>query len=346
MNRTKKWLAMLIISIFVCPTIALAHPPITVYVDGAKVAFDQPPIIVDDRTLVPMRAIFKALGCEVVWSEETQSILSTRGNDVVLMQIGDNQLFKNGALQYTMPVPAQIVNDRTLVPIRAISEAFDAQVAWDGKEYVITILSQNVGIQDGGYSKEIKADDGTVVLTTRIDYTDISNTTIREALSTEAFALGEGFVRQYSQQALNAYAAAKQNNQPFVPYSCVGSYELTREDKKFLSFLGTTTQFTGGQNIRSAVSHTYSAQSGKSLVLSEIISDDTAELEYFWYVSFKAMIDAQPDKFYSDADTRLLKYIDKIGFYLTADGIAFYLPPSVIGPNDTGIISFAVQYLL
>ena len=47
---------------------AFAHPLITVYVDGEQLSFDQPPIIQDDRTLVPMRKIFEALDAQVIWT--------------------------------------------------------------------------------------------------------------------------------------------------------------------------------------------------------------------------------------------------------------------------------------
>ena len=111
---------------------ALAHPPITVYVDQQKVAFaDQAPVIVDDRTLVPMRKIFEAMDADVTWDEPSQTITSTRGSDVVTMTIGQKQVYKNGKVVYTMDVPAQIMQDRTMVPIRAVALAFDANVAWD-----------------------------------------------------------------------------------------------------------------------------------------------------------------------------------------------------------------------
>lgn len=74
---------------------ALAHPPITVYVDQQEVVFaDQAPVIVDDRTLVPMRKIFEAMDADVTWDEPSQTITSTRGSDVVTMTIGQNRSTK------------------------------------------------------------------------------------------------------------------------------------------------------------------------------------------------------------------------------------------------------------
>ena len=107
-----------------------AADDITVYLNMRELAFDQPPIIQDGRTLVPVRAIFEALGAEVTWDGDTKTVKSSKGNDFVSVTIGENLLYKNGE-PVEIDVPAQIVNDRTLVPLRAVSEAYGCQVNWD-----------------------------------------------------------------------------------------------------------------------------------------------------------------------------------------------------------------------
>ena len=136
----KKLLLGILAALMLCVP-AFAHPPITVFVDNAEVNFDQPPIIKDDRTLVPMRRIFEALDAQVFWDEPSQSVTAVHGTDVILFRIGEAGLYKNGQLTYTMPVPAQIVNDRTLVPLRAVAESLGAEVGWDGIEYIVDITS-------------------------------------------------------------------------------------------------------------------------------------------------------------------------------------------------------------
>lgn len=327
----------------------LAHPPIQVYVDGQAIAFDQPPVILEDRTLVPMRGIFQALGSEVTWSEPTQTITSTRGGDTIVLKIGDTGLYKNGTLAYTMTVPAKIINDRTMVPIRAISEAFGAEVSWDGVGYVITILSSTQETSQD-YAKTVKAEDGTTVLTAKMDVVKSSGPfadAILKSLGEEAFKLGEGFVREYGEKAKSDYETAKKAGKSFDPYYCVGSYAITRDDENFVSFFGDTTQYTGGaQDERDAVSKTYSAKTGKELSLDKIIQDSPDELNYFWNVSFRALINAKPESFYKDADVKIDGYLDDVDFYLTKEGIGFYLPPRTIAPNEMGIISFTVEYQL
>ena len=81
--------AMLTVPVF-------AHPPISVFVDDASLSFDQPPIIQDDRTLVPMRGIFQAMGAEVSWDEPAQMITAVYGEDTIVFRVGMQELYKNG----------------------------------------------------------------------------------------------------------------------------------------------------------------------------------------------------------------------------------------------------------
>ena len=114
---------------------------ILVLLNGESITFDQPPIIIDGRTLVPLRAIFEALGATVEWDGNTQTVTATRDNTVIKITIGDNKLYVNNNVT-VLDVPAQIVNDRTLVPVRAVSEAFGCNVDWDGNTKTVSIVSE------------------------------------------------------------------------------------------------------------------------------------------------------------------------------------------------------------
>ena len=112
---------------------------IRVIVNGDEVAFpDQKPAIVNDRTLVPLRAIFEALKAEVAWNDETKTVTSKKGDISISLAINSDQLYQNGTPK-TLDVPAQIMNGRTMVPVRAISEAFQCQVGWDQNTRTVTV---------------------------------------------------------------------------------------------------------------------------------------------------------------------------------------------------------------
>lgn len=114
---------------------------IQILVDGVKVEADVPPVIVNDRTLVPVRAIFEALGAEVEWVAQTRTAQAVRGDIHVAIQI-DNPVMKINDTELTLDVPAQIVDDRTLVPVRAVSESFDADVDWNGETRTVIITTK------------------------------------------------------------------------------------------------------------------------------------------------------------------------------------------------------------
>ena len=122
---------------------ALASPvmadDITVLLNGSAIEFDVAPIIENDRTLVPLRAIFEALGAQVEWDGENETVISAKGNSTCILQIG-GKMFVNGE-EKELDVPAKIVNDRTLVPLRAVSEAYDCTVDWDGDTRTVTITT-------------------------------------------------------------------------------------------------------------------------------------------------------------------------------------------------------------
>lgn len=114
---------------------------ITVVIDGTKLEFpDQKPVIMSDRTLVPLRAIFEALGAEVDWDDETKTVLSKRDDTTISLTIGSDALFVNNVTKL-IDVPAQIINDRTMVPIRAIAESFGCDVGWDGRTKTVIITN-------------------------------------------------------------------------------------------------------------------------------------------------------------------------------------------------------------
>jgi hypothetical protein len=116
-------------------------PYVRVFVDGALVPFDQPPVIDNGRVLVPLRGVFERLGAGVTWAPASETVLAQRGATSVSLQIGSPQAFVNGQPQ-TLDVPAMLVGGRTMVPLRFVSQALGAGVAWDAATSTVQIASQ------------------------------------------------------------------------------------------------------------------------------------------------------------------------------------------------------------
>lgn len=123
-------------------TDASADSPIQVLYNGERVSFGatgQNPIMENDRTLVPLRAVFEAMGAEVLWDEAAQKVTAIRQDTTIELTLGDTMLYKNGQPAMALDVAAKTVNDRTMVPVRAIAEAFGAQVSWIDSAQIVVI---------------------------------------------------------------------------------------------------------------------------------------------------------------------------------------------------------------
>ncbi len=115
-----------------------AKPHITVTVNGKPIDFDQSPTIMDGRTLVPIRAIFEILGATVDWNGETQTVTSKKESTSITLTIDSKTMYKNGKA-VMLDVPAQLIGNRTLVPARAVAEAFGCNVDWDNDTKTVII---------------------------------------------------------------------------------------------------------------------------------------------------------------------------------------------------------------
>jgi len=119
--------------------VAIASPTANVTIDGRPVSFaDQPPVIIDGRTLVPVRGVFEALGFDVDWDASNQRATLTREGDTVIITVGSASFTTNG-VSHTLDVPAQIIGSRTMLPFRAVVESVGYSVGWNGATSTVVI---------------------------------------------------------------------------------------------------------------------------------------------------------------------------------------------------------------
>lgn len=123
-------IAALMLVVFAGMALA-AEQPIRVFVDGTEVSFpDQKPFInSDNRTLVPVRFVSEALGAEVDWIGLTRTVQINYNDKLILLEIGLKKATVGLSIVSLDTAPA-IVNDRTMVPLRFVSECLGAEVDW------------------------------------------------------------------------------------------------------------------------------------------------------------------------------------------------------------------------
>lgn len=115
-----------------------SHAVSSVLFNNQPLKFEVPPRIENGRTLVPLRTIFEAMGAYVEWNESTRTVIARRGSTTVILPLGSTSPTVNGQT-WQLEVPAKIVNDRTLAPLRFVGEAFGGKVAWNEQTRVVTI---------------------------------------------------------------------------------------------------------------------------------------------------------------------------------------------------------------
>ena len=139
-----------------------ADDEIKITYNGEIIETDTPPVIIDDRTLVPARAVFEKIGCEVYWLEEYRAVLVNKGMIEIQINIGNNDMFaktyapSSEDTEYyyhmeglgfnlntiSLDVPAQIINDRTMIPVRAVAEAMDINVDWEDETRTVILTDK------------------------------------------------------------------------------------------------------------------------------------------------------------------------------------------------------------
>ena len=120
------------------PAPAPVEEKIKVIVNDEPVVFDVDPTIINDRTMVPLRAIFEALGADVDWDDATKTITAVKDGTTIKMQIGNDKMTKDG-VESTLDSAPVIIDSRTLVPVRAIAESFGSDVSWEAETKTVIV---------------------------------------------------------------------------------------------------------------------------------------------------------------------------------------------------------------
>lgn len=130
--------AMLMILLFIIPVYA---SDVRVMVNDEEVIWgEQTPVIVDGRTLVPVREVFEMLGFDVNWSIKARQATLISNHHTVILTIGSATFTTNGA-SHTLDIPVQIIADTTMIPLRAVIESIGYYLGWNAETRTVVILS-------------------------------------------------------------------------------------------------------------------------------------------------------------------------------------------------------------
>lgn len=115
--------------------------------NGENVDFDVAPVNEDGTVLVPMRAVFEKFGAKVKWDSETKTVSARKGNKTYQMTLGEKRIteIKNEVETnaYEALQSMKMVDDRTMIPLRAVGEILGLEVNWDSETQTVTIDSKS-----------------------------------------------------------------------------------------------------------------------------------------------------------------------------------------------------------
>lgn len=103
-------------------------------------------VLIDGRTMLPLRTIFESIGAEVKWDQSTQTVTAVKNDTIITMQIHSKTVQINNQT-HELDVPPQLLNNKTMVPVRFVSEALGAEVTWNGKEGIVEIMTDELQLK-------------------------------------------------------------------------------------------------------------------------------------------------------------------------------------------------------
>lgn len=114
---------------------------VRVEVNGVVASYDgTPPQLLRGRVLVPVRGVFEQLGAAVTWDEEKKVVTATKDGHVTWLRIGDSTALRD-KVPVILDVAPQLLDGRTLIPLRFVSEAMGCKVDWNGVEKLVSITT-------------------------------------------------------------------------------------------------------------------------------------------------------------------------------------------------------------
>lgn len=260
----KKFLSAVLMCGCVLSSVVFAQSDINVVYEGKSIVFDVPPQNINDRVMVPLRAIFETIDAKVTWSDETKTIMSIKDEKTVTMQIGNNSMWI-GDEEVKLDSPPVIIDSRTLVPVRAIAESYDINVSWDDETKTV-YLKNKADEADSSYKQVYKEYIKNSVAAGEDSFfsrgfilCDLNDDNIPELFSVRyGYDSNEIFFHEYKNSEMIAPTEAS-------PKFCIDEYKLFKK-------------YTFHENTTSFINVFYNKKTGKKALINANYYDDTGDV--------------------------------------------------------------------
>lgn len=146
MNKRKQTKAIVVLICLSLWLASLAHATgVRVQVNGVDAELEVPPINVEGTVLVPVRFVADLFEATTEWEAETETVTVLTEEKVIQITIGNNKavvLQGDGSREVELEQPAQIYENKTMLPIRFLSDEFEADIDWIDESKTVTIQSE------------------------------------------------------------------------------------------------------------------------------------------------------------------------------------------------------------
>ena len=190
-------------------------PTTSIIFDGGELESDVPPVIFNNRTLVPIRVVSENLGAKVAWDSKNYKVNITKDSKSISLKINSSKVTVNNK-EKTLPdkVPAKLISDRTMVPLKFISDELGINVVWDNVNRVVIMKSKIIDVKPKNYVdyKYLDNDDKesiTLYNSEKIEYNtfflsspnrivvDLPDTAIKNDEESKNIALDKEYIKTY-----------------------------------------------------------------------------------------------------------------------------------------------------
>ncbi|MDR1559436.1 MAG: copper amine oxidase N-terminal domain-containing protein [Clostridiales bacterium] len=285
---------------------ASAADNITIIVDGAELNTDVPPMIIQDRTMVPLRAIGEAFDCRFEWDDSAKLVtIYLPPDDAPLYLEINNPLVTQASTTelITLDAPPVIVNGRTLVPLRFIAETLGFEVEWDAQTRTVNINSGGGDLIEpriGFITQEYAGDN--IAEIPYIEYAEERNSEI-DAINR---SLNQGIQQQYEEFMSSA---------DDVYWMEIKSYPFSA-DSQYLQVVVTSVEYPTYGTDGDLFSINYDKEAGKWLTI-----DDALKLEN---MDTDTLIDEVKRLFEPEVSTQSIDEVKIAGFLLRGAQLRHY----------------------
>jgi len=151
MKKINLCLVFIFAFVFFATNIAFAgsivseKPEIKIVIDGTQGKYSMPPLLVNNRTMLPLTEILDKLGVDkgnIKWNKKNKSITITKDSTKVVLLVDNSKAFVNDK-PIILDVPPVIYKNKTYIPVSFVSNSLEKKVVWDGSTSTIVICDKN-----------------------------------------------------------------------------------------------------------------------------------------------------------------------------------------------------------